>query len=87
MSTVLTIDEAHQMRESARDRHTDARSDYNSWAAVIAEDAVRRTGMPGWTTAAEVSGDQLIIARAAVFEARADWLDSRQLCGLKPVAS
>jgi hypothetical protein len=83
MSTItLTRDEAERGREAARDRHLEAREHTRSWALVIAESDVERiaTGRT-WTTSAELSGDELIVRRAAEHEAFADWQDARLLCG------
>lgn len=75
----LTREEANRARESAVARHLAAQADVDSWSRVIAEDAVRNavTGYDG-PTAADVSGDRLLIARAAELEAHADWQDARE---------
>lgn len=85
MSTItLTREEAERGREAARDRHIEAREHTRSWALVIAEGDVERavTGRT-WVTNAEISGDELIVRRAAEHEAFADWQDARVLCGRK----
>ena len=73
----FTRDEAHRARNAARRRHLAAQSYHNSWARVIAVSAARGEQVYAATF------DNLILARAAEFEAREDWLDARELCGFE----
>ena len=89
MSAVaLTPDEAHRLREGAVQRRHAARDEVDSLSRVIASSDVRNAalGRSTWGTTAEVMADELIAARAAEHEAYADWMDARELCGLKAVA-
>lgn len=73
--TTLTHTEAVTAREAAWHRFQAARTDHDAWARAIAGYVVRGGD---WSRSAEVSGDNLIIARAAEFEACADWHEARE---------
>lgn len=69
----LTRDEAARARESSWERYEAAQRDRDSWACMIATDAVRFGGKP-YPSAA----DAFLVARAAAFEAHADWQEARE---------
>jgi hypothetical protein len=84
MPVTFTREEAHRSREAARARHRDAESHTDSWARTIAMSAVRDcVADPPLLSSAKVSGDDLIVARAAEHEAYADWQDARVRCGFE----
>ena len=70
--TTLTRDEANRARESAWERYEAAQRDRDSWARMIAADAVRYGDMPH-----RAAADGFIAARATAYEARADHNEAR----------
>lgn len=60
--------------EAAYARFDRANESLDSWARVIALDAVSR----GPLRAADIAAEDFIIARAERFEAHADWQDARE---------
>jgi len=73
----FTHDEAHRHRELTVERKRAASLSCSSLSRVIAKDAVRQPERPC------VVGHLLIIARAAEFEATADWHEARAMCGFE----
>lgn len=85
-SVLLTTDEAHRIREGAVERRKTASAAVDSMSRTIADVDVRfaALGRAGdGSTCAEAMADELIALRAAEHEAKADWHEARQLCGLK----
>jgi hypothetical protein len=75
MNTTLTRAEAIRRRDAAWERYGHAKAERDSWANTLAQNVA--TGR----SQAQGSIDAYTAARAAAFEARADWREALQRCG------